>query len=114
ETNAVDIEVSLRPGDACRVDRRTLLRSLGGFVVTTAIGRQMPGSGPASARDLKDAARRAGILLSVFTGMHQVRSERESAALIAGTFDMIADGNDLKFSNRLRPTPDTFDFSVGD
>ena len=27
---------------------------------------------------------------------------------------MIADGNDLKFSNRLRPTPTTFDFSYGD
>ena len=34
--------------------------------------------------------------------------------MIADTFSMIADGNDLKFSNRLRPTPDQFDFSCGD
>ena len=72
------------------MNRRTLLRSLGGFLGTTSIGRQMRGSAPAGARDLKDAARRAGILLSVFTGMHQVRSEAESSALIAGTFGMIA------------------------
>jgi endo-1,4-beta-xylanase len=32
----------------------------------------------------------------------------------ADTFSMIADGNDLKFSNRLRPAPDQFDFSCGD
>jgi endo-1,4-beta-xylanase len=114
ETNAVNIEVSPRPGDARRIGRRTLLRALGGLLANAAIGRQMPGSAPAGARELKDAARRAGILLSVFTGMHQVRLEPESSAFIAGTFGMIADGNDLKFSNRLRPTPDTFDFSSGD
>ncbi len=27
---------------------------------------------------------------------------------------MIADGNDLKFANRLRPTPDTYNFGPGD
>ena len=37
-----------------------------------------------------------------------------ASAIIANNFSMIADGNDLKFANRLRPTPDTYNFSFGD
>ena len=97
------------------IDRRRVLRALAGLLVIAGrSGAQAAGEVPAGARELKEAARRSGILLSLFTGMHQVRSEPQASAMIARTFDMIADGNDLKFSNRLRPTPDSFDFSFGD
>src|SRR6266567_3263346 len=95
--------------------RRMLLRSLGGMLTSAASpAAKMLAAVPPGGRELSQAARQAGILLSVFTGMHQVRFEPDSSALIAATFGMIADGNDLKFSSRLRPTPETFDFSFGD
>jgi endo-1,4-beta-xylanase len=95
--------------------RRVMLRSLAGMLTSAAMAdAKVPAAVPPGARELSMAARQAGILLSVFTGMHQVRFEPESSALIAATFGMIADGNDLKFSSRLRPTPETFDFSFGD
>jgi len=97
------------------VDRRMAMRIFAGILMNAGLVRaQMPGAVAASAHELRQAARRSGILLSVFTGMHQIRSDLQASTMIAETFDMIADGNDLKFSNRLRPTPDNFDFSFGD
>ena len=63
---------------------------------------------------LKDAARRSGTILGMYTVMHELLFDPMAAAIIANTFSLVADGNDLKFSNRLRPAPDTFDFSFGD
>jgi endo-1,4-beta-xylanase len=92
-----------------------MLRSLAGMLTSAAIAdAKVPAAVSPGARELSMAARQAGVLLSVFTGMHQVRLEPESSALIAESFAMIGDGNDLKFSSRLRPTPDTFDFSFAD
>jgi endo-1,4-beta-xylanase len=97
------------------VDRRMAMRIFAGILMNAGLVRaQMPSAVAASAHELRQAARRSGILLSVFTGMHQIRSDLQASTMIAETFDMIADGNDLKFSNRLRPTPDNFDFSFGD
>lgn len=63
---------------------------------------------------LKQAARRSGKILGTYTVVHELYSDTSAASIIANTFSMIADGNDLKFSNRLRPAPDSFDFSAGD
>ncbi len=50
----------------------------------------------------------------MFTVQYELQFEPEAAAIIANTFSMIADGNDLKFTKTLRPAPDVFDFSNGD
>lgn len=66
------------------------------------------------ALELKRAAQRSGKILGTYTVGHDLLWDPAAAAIIANGFSMIADGNDLKFSNRLRPTPDTFDFATGD
>jgi endo-1,4-beta-xylanase len=63
---------------------------------------------------LKSAAERSGKTLGTFTVAHELEYEPSSAAIIANSLSLIADGNDLKFSNRLRPTPDSFNFDGGD
>lgn len=63
---------------------------------------------------LKRAGKHSGIILGTFTVRHQLVYEPVAAAIMANSFSMIADGNDLKFSNYLRPSPDTWDFSYGD
>jgi endo-1,4-beta-xylanase len=63
---------------------------------------------------LKRAGRESGKTLAMFTVQHQLVYDAVGAAIIANTFQMIADGNDLKFSQFLRPTPDTWNFSFGD
>jgi endo-1,4-beta-xylanase len=63
---------------------------------------------------LKRAGKHSGKTLAIFTGAHELYLEPTPSAIIAKTFSMIAVGNDLKFANRLRPTPDTYDFSSGD
>jgi endo-1,4-beta-xylanase len=50
----------------------------------------------------------------MYTVSHELTSDPAAAAIIAATFSMIADGNDLKFSDRLRPSPTTYNFAPGD
>lgn len=105
-----------------RVTRRSFL---GGMAAATAalavpnglhaaIGPTVPAPDPAPALRLKRAAQQSGILLGTYTVAHQLAFDPVAGGVIASAFGMIADGNDLKFSNRLRPTPDTFDFTAGD
>jgi endo-1,4-beta-xylanase len=63
---------------------------------------------------LKLAAQLSGKKLAMFTVQGELLHDPIAAAIIAKTFSMIADGNDLKFANRLRPTPETYDFSCAD
>jgi endo-1,4-beta-xylanase len=63
---------------------------------------------------LRQAGYRADKILACYTGAHQLLAEPIASSMIADTFSMIAAGNDLKFSNRLRPAPDVFDFQAGD
>lgn len=63
---------------------------------------------------LKEAAKNSGKILAMFTVQHELLYDPTAAAIIAKTFSMIADGNDLKFAKYLRPAPDTYDFSYGD
>jgi endo-1,4-beta-xylanase len=63
---------------------------------------------------LKQAAHKSGKTLGMFTGANELQFDPTAAAIIANTFSMIANGNDLKFANRLRPTPDTYNFGAGD
>jgi endo-1,4-beta-xylanase len=63
---------------------------------------------------LTRAARQSGKQLGIFAGQHQLLFDPAASAIIASTFSMIADGNDLKFAKYLRPAPDVYDFSYGD
>jgi endo-1,4-beta-xylanase len=63
---------------------------------------------------LRQAASRSGKLLGTFTVQHELLFDPAASAIIANTFSMIADGNDLKFAKYLRPAPDKWDFSFGD
>jgi endo-1,4-beta-xylanase len=63
---------------------------------------------------LKRAARQSGKILGMYTGAHELQSDPTASAIMADTFSMVAVGNDLKFANRLRPTPDTYNFEAGD
>ncbi len=64
--------------------------------------------------ELKRAARKSGKTLGMFTVAHELLLDPAASDIIANTFSLIADGNDLKFANRLRPTPTTYDFTTGD
>lgn len=64
--------------------------------------------------DLRSAAQRAGKILGMYTVGHDVQFNDNEARLISKDFSLIADGNDLKFSNRLRPTPDSYNFLPAD
>jgi endo-1,4-beta-xylanase len=63
---------------------------------------------------LKRAARQSGKILGMYVVGHDLEFDPTASAIIADTFTMIADGNDLKFANRLRPTPYTYNFGPGD
>src|SRR5580698_2858490 len=52
---------------------------------------------------LKRAARQSGKILGMYVVGHDLEFDPTASAIIADTFTMIADGNDLKFANRLRP-----------
>lgn len=86
-----------------------LLANLAGPVTAQAFTAQLPNTSA-----LKRAAQHSGKILGMFTVQYELLFEPEAAAIIADTFSMIADGNDLKFAKYLRPAPDTFDFSYGD
>jgi endo-1,4-beta-xylanase len=63
---------------------------------------------------LKRAGRKSGKTLAMFTGAHELLFDPTASEIMANCFSMIADGNDLKFADRLRPTPTTFNFTAGD
>jgi endo-1,4-beta-xylanase len=63
---------------------------------------------------LKRAARQSGKILGMYIVGHDLQFDPTGSAVIAESFSLIADGNDLKFANRLRPTPDTYNFGPGD
>lgn len=71
-------------------------------------------SAPTDLATLKQAALHAGKILGVYTVQHELFHEEPAASAIPRAFSLIADGNDLKFSNRLRPSPDSFNFDASD
>ena len=100
-----------------RFSRRGLFACLGAGLLSKFAGGQKVEplvSHLPDTSDLKKAAERAHIALGVFTGMHALKYQLTDQAIIDKTFSMIGVGNDLKFSNRLRPAPTTYDFSDGD
>jgi endo-1,4-beta-xylanase len=64
-------------------------------------------------RPLKSLANRSARLVGVFSGQHELMKDPVAAQIIADEFDLLAIGNDLKMK-RLRPMPDSYDFSYGD
>src|SRR5271163_3222973 len=94
------------------MSRRSFLRGTAATVCAGARLTQAQNAPDTSA--LKRAARQNGKILGVYTGQHELLLEPAASAIIAQTFSLIAVGNDLKFSNRLRPAPDNYNFSYGD
>lgn len=103
-------------GYASQMSRRFFLRSvasLGAGWNSVAWAQSPPPTVPDTSA-LKRAAHQSGMILGMYTVQHELLLDPIASAIIANTFSMIADGNDLKFTNRLRPTPDTYNFSFGD
>jgi endo-1,4-beta-xylanase len=98
------------------MNRRVFLQSLSATVagITSNAVAQPVLAKPSAAASLKVAAQQSGKILGMYTVSHQLQFDPQAAAMIAEGFSLIADGNDLKFANRLRPSPDTFDFRSGD
>lgn len=110
----INKEPCLKP--VAGISRRTLLRgattaclSAIGAPIVRALTPALPDTSA-----LKRAAQQSGKILGTYTIEHELEYDTVSSTIIANTFSMIADGNDLKFSNRLRPAPDSFDFGAGD
>ena len=105
-----------RPASSSRplITRRSLLKAAAlyscttQFLVSSQCDAQAPG-GPS----LKSLAQRSGRQIGVFGGAY-LPSQPDRAEVIAREYSMIADGNDLKFSDRLRPSPATYNFGPGD
>ncbi len=96
------------------ITRRSLLRSVGLYACAAPLMGALRLDGQAAtAPSLKSLAQRSGRLIGVFGGGY-LALQPNQAEVTAREFSMIADGNDLKFSDRLRPTPDTYNFSPGD
>lgn len=98
------------------MNRRSFLRGAAALVAGTsrlAAAQSMPMQVP-DASALKRAAHQSGKILGMYIVAHDLQFDPTASAMIANNFALIADGNDLKFSNRLRPTPDTFNFTYGD
>jgi endo-1,4-beta-xylanase len=98
------------------MNRRVFLQSVAATVAgvtATVVAQPVPVKSSAMA-SLKLAAQQSGMILGMYTVKHQLLFDPRATAMIDEGFSLIADGNDLKFSDRLRPSPDTFDFSFGD
>jgi endo-1,4-beta-xylanase len=99
------------------MNRRVFLQSLSAAAVgitATAVAQPAAPVKPSAATSLKRAAQQSNKILGMYTVQYQLLHDPQAAAMIAEGFSLIADGNDLKFSDRLRPSPDAFDFSTGD
>jgi endo-1,4-beta-xylanase len=96
------------------MSRRKLLKSAalcacaGQFLQTLPSGAQTGGK-----PTLKSMGARTGRLIGVFGGAY-LPEQPILAEVVAREYSMIGDGNDLKFTDLLRPTPDTYNFGPGD
>jgi endo-1,4-beta-xylanase len=95
------------------LNRRSLLTGTAVLCANTLTSPLQAAVSPSTTdtSSLKRAAEESGVVLGVFTISHELIYDQTSSAIIDKTFSMIADGNDLKFANRLRPAPDRFDFA---
>jgi endo-1,4-beta-xylanase len=98
------------------VSRRSFCFGASALLAGTAGLTAMPTTAPhvPDTAALKRAAKESGKILGMYTVQHQLVYDPVAAAIIANGFSMVADGNDLKFSNFLRPSPGTWNFSFGD
>ena len=94
------------------ISRRSFLRGTAALACAGASLTQAQNAPDTTA--LKHAAKQSGKILGVYTGAHELLLEPAASAVIAQTFSLIAVGNDLKFSNRLRPNPEDYNFHYGD
>jgi endo-1,4-beta-xylanase len=98
------------------MDRRSFLWGAGVLLGGTSrlAASQSTPAPVADTSALKRAARQSGKVLGMYVVGHDLEFDLTGSAVIAESFSLIADGNDLKFANRLRPTPDTYNFGPGD
>jgi endo-1,4-beta-xylanase len=98
------------------MNRRVFLQTLSATVagITATAVAQPALVKPSAVASLRLAAQQSGKVLGMYTVQYQLLHDPQATAMIAEGFSLIADGNDLKFSDRLRPSPDTFNFSLGD
>ncbi len=98
------------------ITRRSLLRGAATACLSSVCAPVARSLAPAlpDTSSLKRAERQSGKILGMYTVAHDLYYDTSAATIIANTFSLIADGNDLKFSDRLRPAPDSFDFKPGD
>jgi len=101
-----------------QLSRRSVLKSAAllsaGLSAASVRGFSLPQPAASNGSALKQAAQHSGKILGCYSGMHELLMDPAASSMLASIFSMIAVGNDLKFSTRLRPTPETFDFSFGD
>jgi endo-1,4-beta-xylanase len=90
-------------------DRRAFLRKVMMSGAALAV-QQLPITDDTAKRLGRDGKHQLG----VFWGPHAIQTDPAGSKMIADNFALIADGNDLKFADRLRPTLDTFNFTAGD
>ncbi|HEX4771134.1 MAG TPA: endo-1,4-beta-xylanase [Bryobacteraceae bacterium] len=90
------------------MNRRTLIKRIAAL---SAVNTKLPAFTTAT---LKEAAQQSGRILGVYVVAHDLQTTGPATDLIPREFSLIADGNDLKFSDRLRPSPDTFNFKLSD
>ena len=105
---------NLSPG-ARKISRRAFLGSSAALACAASLHAQAAAPSPLpDTSSLRRAAQYSGKKLGMYTVGYDLIHDLEGAAIIANTFSLIADGNDLKFSSRLRPSATTYDFSYGD
>jgi len=87
------------------MNRRVFLQSLAatvaGVSAAPAVAQQALVK-PSAATSLKLAAQQSNKVLGMYTVQYQLLHDPQATAMIAEGFSLIADGNDLKFSDRLR------------
>ena len=96
-----------------KLDRRSFMYGATAVMAANSSLAATPAAMPDTSA-LKRAGHHSGKVLGMYTVAHEVLTDPAASAIIANTFSLIADGNDLKFADRLRPTPTTYNFAPGD
>jgi endo-1,4-beta-xylanase len=98
------------------MNRRRFMKMGSQACATSAVVLTLPSLSRAEASPqptLKSVAAKAGKIVGMYTSNYSLNKYPDDSNFIAQHFSMIADGNDLKME-RLRPSPDRFDFTTGD
>jgi endo-1,4-beta-xylanase len=96
------------------ISRRSLLKAAALYACAGQFRQPLSSGGETGGKPtLKSMGARTGRLIGLFGGSY-LPFQPIQAEVVAREYSMIADGNDLKFADLLRPTPDTYNFGPGD